>query len=40
MEVVGAAADLQIHSLTQQLRQSVSRQHHRWWEETCAEVGN
>ena len=28
LEVVGAAADLQLHSLAQQLWQSVCRQHH------------
>ena len=28
LEVVGAAADLQLNCLTQQLWQSVSRQHH------------
>ena len=29
LEVVGTAADLEVHSLTQQLRQPVSWQHHR-----------
>jgi hypothetical protein len=33
LEVVGTATDLQVHGLTQQLGQSVSRQHHGGWEE-------
>ena len=28
LKVVGTAADLQVHCLAQQLRQSVGRQHH------------
>ena len=34
MEVVGTATDLQVHSLTQQLGQSVSWQHHRGGQES------
>ena len=39
LEVVGTATDLQVHGLTQQLGQSVSRQHHGGWEEAWTEEG-